>query len=124
MSNYNLNQTTLFYLQILLSLLFIITLIISITLSYNEILKAKNKDVLYTEDLEKNILIFNRSLAVLINIGFLAINIIDKKINTNQDKYANLQIDASLLTFISSLIVLYIAIDNLKSKNENSEIVL
>ncbi len=124
MSNYNLNQTTLFYLQILLSLLFIITLIISITLSYNEILKAKNKDVLYTEDLEKNILIFNRSLAVLINIGFLAINIIDKKVNTNQDKYANLQIDASLLTFISSLIVLYIAIDNLKSKNENSEIVL
>ena len=74
--------------------------------------------------LEKNILIFNRSLAVLINIGFLAINIIDKKVNTNQDKYANLQIDASLLTFISSLIVLYIAIDNLKSKNENSEIVL
>ena len=124
MSNYNLNQTTLFYLQILLSLLFIITLIISITLSYNEILKAKNKDVLYTEDLEKNILIFNHSLAVLINIGFLAINIIDKKVNTNQDKYANLQIDASLLTFISSLIVLYIAIDNLKSKNENSEIVL
>lgn len=124
MSNYNLNQTTLFYLQILLSLLFIITLIISITLSYNEILKAKNKDVLYTENLEKNILIFNRSLAVLINIGFLAINIIDKKVNTNQDKYANLQIDASLLTFISSLIVLYIAIDNLKSKNENSEIVL
>ncbi len=124
MSNYNLNQTTLFYLQILLSLLFIITLIISITLSYNEILKAKNKDVLYTENLEKNILIFNRSLAVLINIGFLAINTIDKKINTNQDKYANLQIDASLLTFISSLIVLYIAIDNLKSKNENSEIVL
>ena len=124
MSNYNLNQTTLFYLQILLSLLFIITLIISITLSYNEILKAKNKDVIYTEDLEKNILIIKRSLAVLFNIGFLAINIIDKKVNTNQDKYANLQIDASLLTFISSLIVLYIAIDNLKSKNENSEIVL
>ena len=43
MSNYNLNQSILFYIQILLSSSFIFTILISISLSYNEILKLQNK---------------------------------------------------------------------------------
>lgn len=122
MSNYNLDQVSLFYLQILLSSSFLITVLISISLSYNEILKFQNKKTLYTPEMETNILLFNRCLSVLISIGFLWLNVQDRKY-TNQNesdiKYANLQIDASIFNLLGSLIVLYVAFDSINNLNSS-----
>ena len=118
MSNYNLDQVSLFYLQILLSSSLIASILISISLSYNEILKIQNQKPLYSQEMESNILIFNRCLSVLIAIGFLWINFQDKKYITDDDediKHANLQIDASVFNLIGSLIVLYVALDSINN---------
>ncbi len=128
MSNYNLNQSILFYIQILLSSSFIFTILISISLSYNEILKLQNKKTLFSKVTEENLLIFNRGLSVLIAFGFLWLNIQDKKYvfgNYKDMKHANLQIDASFLNLISTLIVLYVALDsinNLSSSDFNNPV--
>lgn len=116
MSNYNLDQVSLFYLQILLSSGFIATILISISLSYNEILKFQNKKPLYSPEMESKVLVFYRSLSVLIAIGFLWLNIQDKQyIDEDEEniKHANLQIDASILNLLGSLIVLYVALDSI-----------
>ena len=122
MSNYNLDQVSLFYLQILLSSSFIATILISISLSYNEILKIQHRKPIYDYEMENKILLFNRSLSVLIAIGFLWLNVQDKKTipEDKQDiKYANLQIDASILSLLGSLIVLYVAFDSINDVNSN-----
>lgn len=118
MTNYNLDQVKLFYWQILLSLGLIISIFISISLSYNEILKMENKKPLYNTELETKILIFNRSFAALIATGYLLINVIDKK--ENNSEFSSLQIDASILSLISSLIVLYIALNSINNLSETT----
>ena len=110
MSNYELEEVELFYLQILLTFGLIISLLISATLSYNEILKIENKKPLYSKKEEKNILIFNRCFSSLIALGFLYINIYEKK--TSKQNSSNLQISASTLTLIASLLVLYTAFND------------
>lgn len=118
-SNYNLDEVKLFYAQILISAALIVSVLISITLSYNEILKLENKKALYTNNQQGKVLIFNRSFSVLIAIGFLIINIIEKRNNPNanvQDtKHTNLQIDASIFNLIAGLIVLYVAYDSINN---------
>lgn len=119
MTNYDLEELKLLKWQMVLSSLFIVSIVISLALSYNEIKKYKKQKPLFNTKDESDILIFNRTLALIIAIAFLYINYLDKntKINYNQDlNYANLQIDASIITIIASLIVFYIAID---SKNKN-----
>lgn len=118
MTNYNLDQVKLFYWQILLSLGLIISIFISISLSYNEILKMENKKPLYDTELETKILIFNRSFAALIATGYLLIDVIDKK--ENNSEFSSLQIDASILSLISSLIVLYIALNSINNLSETT----
>ncbi len=118
MTNYNLDQVKLFYWQILLSLGLIISIFISISLSYNEILKMENKKPLYDTELETKILIFNRSFDALIATGYLLINVIDKK--ENNSEFSSLQIDASILSLISSLIVLYIALNSINNLSETT----
>lgn len=118
MTNYNLDQVKLFYWQILLSLGLIISIFISISLSYNEILKMENKKPLYDTELETKILIFNRSFAALIATGHLLIDVIDKK--ENNSEFSSLQIDASILSLISSLIVLYIALNSINNLSETT----
>ena len=118
-SNYNLDEEKLFYAQILISAALIVSILISITLSYNEILKLENKKPLYTRNQEGKVLIFNRSFSVLIAIGFLIINMIEKSNDPNDNvqntKHTNLQIDASIFNLIASLIVLYVAYDSINN---------
>lgn len=118
-SNYNLDEEKLFYAQILISAALIVSILISITLSYNEILKLENKKPLYTSNQECKVLIFNRCFSVFIAIGFLVINMIEKRNNPNANvqnaKHTNLQIDASIFNLISSLIVLYVAYDSINN---------
>ena len=111
MTNYDLEEIKLLKWQFLLSSLFILSTFISLTLTYNQILKRKKEPPIYKEEL--NVLKFNRILASLIALGFVVINIRDKNIklwfNDRDEKVANMQISASVFTLLATLIVLYIA---------------
>lgn len=124
MSNYDLEEDILLKYQIFLSVIFIFTLFISITLSYNSMMELEKKNKIYKDEDALKILRINRVIALSVAIGFLLINVQDKKIKEKygkQNKNSNLQISASLITIISSLIVLYVAFtsNNTVIGNEN-----
>lgn len=114
MTNYDLEEGTLLKIQFALTVLLIGSLLISLTLTYNEILKMNEDTPLYDENEEIEILSFNRVLALIISLLFLMVNIKDKnlKIKYNQGNLddANKQIIAGILSFLASLIVLGTAI--------------
>lgn len=126
MSNYDLEEDVLLRLQICLSIVFIFTLIISISLSYNSMMECERKDKIYDDEDALNVLRINRIISLLVALGFVLINIYDKSVKEkyNLDKgNADLQIIASIITLLSSLIVLYVAFNNNSSiiGNENPE---
>ena len=113
MSNYDLEEVELLNWQLILSSLFILSTLISLTLTYNQILRRKKQKPLYTSLEVHKVLRFNRLLATSIAIGFLVINVKDKKVRLNyndcDEKAANMQIGASTLTLLATLVVLYLA---------------
>lgn len=121
MSNYDLEEVKLIKAQMVLSILVIVTILVSLGLSYNEILRLNKSTTLFSSKTQKGILISNRLLALIIGIGFLYINYIDKNIkqkyNRNNLRNADLQINASILSVIASIIVLYTAFND-----ENGEV--
>ena len=127
MSNYDLEEDVLLRFQICLSVVFIFTLIISISLSYNSMMECEGGDKLYSDEEALKILRINRIISLLVAIGFTLINIYDKSV---KEKYnldegsSDLQIMASIFTLVSSLIVLYVAFSSNSSiiSNENPNI--
>ena len=123
MSNYDLEEVKLLKAQMVLSVLAIVTVLVSLGLSYNEILKLNKTTPLFSRKMENGILISNRLLALIISIGFLYIDYIDRdikqKYKKNNLRNAQLQINASILSVIASIIVLYTAFDG-----ENGEVEL
>lgn len=112
MTNYDLEEAKLLKWQFGLSLLFIFTILISLTLTYNQILIHEKKPPLYKESVSDDILKLNRTLAFFISFAFLYINIRDKGVkeeNNIDTKTANLQIDAGVLSLLAAIIVLYVA---------------
>lgn len=112
MTNYDLEESKLLRLQFGFSLLFIFTLVISLTLTYNQLLIHEKKKPLYKTKTSDKILKVNRTLGVIIALAFLYINITDKGIKEKNNldlKSANLQIDAGILTLLSTIIVLYVS---------------
>lgn len=112
MTNYDLEEANLLKWQLGLSLLFIFTLIVSLTLTYNQILIHEKKKPLYTDKMADDILKLNRLLGLLLALGFLYINYIDKGIKEEHNldlKSANLQIDAGVLSVLAAVIVLYVS---------------
>ena len=127
MSNYDLEEDVLLRFQICLSIIFIFTLIISISLSYNSMMECEGKKKIYSDEDALNVLRINRIISLLVALGFVLINIYDKSVKEkyNFDKgNADLQIAASVITLVSSLIVLYVAFSSDSSiiSNENPEI--
>lgn len=113
MTNYNLEEAELVKVQIALSVILIFTTIISISLSYNFLMGLEDKDQIYSEEDSYNILIFNRTVLVIVAILFIYINFRDKNVKEKynlEDEFADLQIDASLLNLVSALIVLYVGV--------------
>ena len=113
MTNYNLEESELLKLQILLSFVLLFTTIISITLSYDFLLKLEKKPPIYSEKESLDILIFNRTIMFIVAALFIYINIRDKNVKekyNSEDEFANLQIDASLFNFIAAAIVLYVGV--------------
>ena len=110
MTNYNLEESELLKWQLLLTFIFIGTLFVSLTITYNEILKMEDKEPLYNEDVELAILRTNRFIALAVSLGFLLINVRDKnlKLLYNQDNLedADKQIIAGILSVVAAIIVL------------------
>lgn len=127
MTNYDLEEAELITLQIVLSVVLLFTTIISITLSYDFLMKLEKKEPLYAEEEATDILIFNRLVMFVVAMIFIYINIRDKSVKekyNSEDEFADLQILASVFSFIAALIVLYVGIksgSNITSE-ENSTI--
>lgn len=124
MSNYDLEEDYLLKIQICLSIIFIFTVFVSISLSYNSMISLEGRDKIYSDEDALNVLKLNRVISLLVALGFVLINIYDKYVKEKYDLdkgEANLQILASIMTLISSIIVLYVAFSSDSSiiNNEN-----
>lgn|SRR5574344_1346501 len=93
--------------QIILSSIFIITVLISIFITYNEKTNQKFVD----KKTQSNILILNRIVVLIIFIIFLYFNYINKYLKqTKKTTYLyNLDIVVSYLTIIAAIITLYVS---------------
>ena len=112
MTNYDYEELKLSKWQFGLTLLFILLLIVSLTLTYNQILKFQKQKPIYSNKEADNILKIYRIIGLLIALGYLIIDVIDKGVkeeNNLDTKTADLQIDAGILTVIATIIVLYVA---------------
>lgn len=101
--------------QIITSILFIISLFISIVLTYDEKQQLLKQPRLFSEKFDKYLNLFNRILALFIILIILWINY--ETYNIQKQKRSNLapfrhQIYASVFSVISAIIVLYVVIEN------------
>ena len=113
MTNYDLEESELIKLQIVLSIVLLFTTIISITLSYNFLLNLEKKPPIYSEKESLDLLLFNRTIIFVVAAIFIYINIRDKNVKEKynlEDEFADLQIDASALNLVVAAIVLYVGI--------------
>lgn len=107
--------------QIYSSYLFILTILLSIGLLYNERNYLKNGDYFINKRISYYISYYTRIFSIGLVLVFLIINIDNKEIvkeNGLNTKNSNLQIFASLLNVIASIIVFYV-IFNSGSSIEN-----
>lgn len=107
--------------QLISAILFIISILISILLTYNEKLEKCNKKTLLNEQISKYLNLFNRIFSLIIILFILYINYETYKIKrSNLNLYLN-QIYASILSTIAAIIVLYTTIENFNKQNINTE---
>ena len=109
--------------QIDTSIIFVISLIISILLTYDEKLKILKQDKIFSDEVDKYLNLFNRILALIIIAIILYINY--ETYNLKKKKGCNLrpfkhQIYASLCSLVSAIIVLYVVIENWNTNNITS----
>lgn len=108
-------QLSLLNYQLLTSVLFIISLIISIILTYDERQQVLKEPRLFSEKFDKYLNLFNRIFALLIIVAILWINYetyqVQKQKRSNLDPFRH-QIYASIFSVISAVIVLYVVIEN------------
>lgn len=97
--------------QEIVSVVSIIAVVISITLLQNEKKRLKKELLLFNNKKAKEISLFNRYLLIIVALSFLYINYKLRsisKINGENLKPYNLQILASILTVVASIIALYV----------------
>lgn len=108
--------------QIIATILFLGTIIVSLSLSIDKRQKILNKKAIYSNEKARNIAIINRIIVVFIVLIYLQIdkeNLDITKEKQNQTNLANLQIIAEIITLIAALIALYITYN---SKTEDISI--
>lgn len=118
MTNYELEEADLIKVQIILSFILLFTTIISILLSYNFLLNFEDKEGVYNDEDSFNILIFNRTVMLIVSLIFIYINIRDKDVKEKyslDDEFTDLQIWSSIFNFMATLIAFYIAIKSITS---------
>ena len=107
------NKKELLELQMITTIFYIASLLISLILTYNDFLNLENKQI-FSEELEEKIGIYNRTFVVLLTLSYLYINYQNKVTckDYNDLKYKDLQVFASILSTIAALIVLYVIINS------------
>ena len=104
-------EINLLNIQLITSLIVIITVAISLILTYNQKLDIENKKTIFTKKQTHNVSYINRLIILITAISFLIINYklyqISKKEGEDLKVYY-LQIIASILTTIAALIVFYV----------------
>ena len=108
-------EANLLDLQILATIIYIGSLILSIYLTYNDKQKVLNLKKIFTEKQNINLSIFNRVLVVILTGIFLYASYENKELaKIKKEKLQNfdLQIYASWLSLIATIIVLYVIIDS------------
>lgn len=110
-------ETQLLYTQMYASILFIITNIISIILTYNNIKKHENKKRLFTSDTEHEITIINRVIITILVIIFTYINYKFYEISKfkNNSNLQRKEFFASILAPIAGFILLYTTIKSVNN---------
>lgn len=122
MNNTN-EEKDLLYLQIFGSLIFIITITISIILTYNNIERIDKKIPLFNQKQENNISLTNRLVITTIAIVFTYISYKFYEINKEKnDEISKKELIASIFALISSLILLKTTIENIKRKSGDNDI--
>lgn len=120
MNNFDQKQLKLLYTQFYASVIFIITLIVSTILTYNNILKLKNEKLIFSKNKETIATIINRISLTLIAITFTYINYGFYLLNKQKNKATIQQEEliASILTLIAGFILLDSTIKSIKNNNE------
>lgn len=119
-NKYDEKVISLLNLRLLLTIGFIIALIISFILTYNETLLLQNKEKILSEKNSQNLSLFQSTLILIIAILFLYINYNQYLISKTQNKDSKdllLQAQASFLALISAFICFYVIIKNYRNKN-------
>ncbi|MDD3341494.1 MAG: hypothetical protein PHN72_04845 [Bacilli bacterium] len=96
------------------SAIYIVVLILSIMILYNQMLAVEGKKRFLKVSTTENINLLNRIVVLLLVLYFLYAsyqNIRLAKRQKKDTKYLNMQMFASILTVISALIVLYVAFE-------------
>ncbi len=119
----NSEEKDLLYLQIFGSIIFIITIIVSIILTYNNIERTDKKKPLFNQKQENNISLTNRLIITTIATIFTYISYKFYEINKEKnDKISKKELIASIFALISSLILLKTTIENIKRKSGDNDI--
>ena len=119
--NNNKKETQLLYIQMYGSILFIITIIVSTILTYNNIKKNNNEKRIFSEYTENEINLTNRIVITILVIIFTHINYCFYQINKQKNK-SNLskqELIASILTLISGFILLNTTIKSIENNTNN-----
>lgn len=107
------DEAHLIEIQIIATVLFIVSLIISLLITYNDKQSVENKKPLLTNSQAANLSIFNRLFVVILTLVFLYVNYKSRE-NAKKDNEElwpfNLQICASELSLLATVIVLYVVI--------------
>lgn len=106
--------------QLIASILYILTFVVTITIIINQRKVALNKDGFLTTEESQVLILLNKIFILLLLLLFLYLNYRSKKLaeNTNQDTNAlNLQIIASIISLVPALIGLYVVITDFSNTN-------
>lgn len=103
-------ETKLLDLQIITTIIYIASLILSIYLTYNDKLELFEEKPLFDDKLSNKLAIFNRVLIVILSLSYLYIS--NKNINIVSSKKENifpfkLQLVGSELSTLATVVVLY-----------------
>lgn len=106
--------------QLIATILFVISLFISILITYDEKIKLENNKGLFSDKTVQDLSLFNRIFVVILALVFIYCNYISKKIaeyKNDEIESTELQILAGLLSLLASVIVLYVVYKNRNDAN-------
>lgn len=119
----NTKEIDLLTIQLWTTIFYVGSLFISISLTYDEREKLKNKSGIFSETQNQTMSIFNRWLVLFLTLSFLYVSYQNVKLNKQKSQKTwpfELQLFSSELSTIAAIIVLYVVI---KTSGEQYSIV-